>query len=284
MSLPTTRGSTEGRKAPPWDDCGNQWRADMNTFSEDDAVKSWIHNAPQYHDYFLFADNVAATAGGTFLGENTADPNATGTAIYTELSNLPTAVSSILKHSQKRANFHPATTSPEVLAAAFNGYVTEIDNNPFLALSRNTATKMAYEDKNYNALFDQICSLYAGLSEDDLRNIEKTISDMAKSVSSENHSEEWKNLFSQSTINMRDPSQPKLYLYYTALYMSHDKSKKKEVARQGFEVRCTEFSILTLKIKASAGKLVALDTTNVTDWLRDSTSPTDPNVKLCFQA
>lgn len=232
----------------------------------------------------MFADNAAATARGTFLGEDTADPNASGTAIYTELTNLPTAVSSILQHSQKRANFNPATLTPEALAAAFNGYVTEIGNNPFFGLLTNNTTKQTFESKDYNLLIDQISNLYTGVSSKDLQTIKTAIADMAKSVFGQEHSQQWKNLFSQSTIDMSNLSQPKLYVYYTALYMAHDKNGKSEVSKQSYEVRRTEFSVLTLKIKANAGRLVALDTTDVNGWLDNATSPTNAGRKLCFEA
>lgn len=61
-----------------------------------------------------YADTV-----GDFLGINTSAPNAKGIEIFADPRNLPTAISSIMTHTQNKADFHPAVQTPEVVAQRF---------------------------------------------------------------------------------------------------------------------------------------------------------------------
>lgn len=247
-----------------------------------DTVQNWVHVLPN-RPRPLTDDDVSATSRGTFLGQDTSDPDAKGVAIYSETDNLPTAIASILNHSQIRANFHPANTKPEELAAAFAGYVTEIDANPFFHLEISESDKQAFYSSDYNLLIDQVVNLYKGVSVEDLNEIKASITDMAKSVFGQEKSEQWKNVFSQSSIDMSDLENPKFYLYYTSLHMFHEKSGKSEVKEQDYEVRTTTYLILPDLIKANAQTLANLDKKTVDDWLGGSTSPERPNAQLCFR-
>jgi hypothetical protein len=254
----------------------------MTTELVRDIVQSWIHVMPAAPTPLPEDDKVAATSRGTFLGQNTADPDAQGEAIYSQTQNLPTAIASLLNHSQNRANFHPAGMSPDKLAEAFNSYVHEIDGNPFFHLTTNESDKQAFYSSDYNLLIDQVVNLYKGVSSEDLNEIKGAITDMAKSVFGQQKSEQWKNVFSQSSIDMTDLENPKFYLYYTSLHMMHEKSGKSEVSEQDYEVRATTYLILPDLIKAHASKLASIDKKTVDDWLGGSTSPEKPNPKLCF--
>lgn len=247
-------------------------------------IQRWVHvDAVPYHPPVLEPGKVSATARGTFLGQDTSDPVAQGIAIYTELQNLPTAMASILNHSQTRANFHPADTPPEQLAAAFSAYVTEIDKNPFLHLLDNSSDKQAFYSKDYNLLIDQVVNLYKGVTSEDLNEIKTAISDMAKSVFGQEKSEQWKNIFSQSTIDLSNLENPQFTLYYTSLHMYHDKDGKSEVSEQDYEVRRTTYLVLPDLIRANAATLQALDKKTVDGWLGESTSPEKSDATLCFE-
>jgi hypothetical protein len=248
-----------------------------------DTVENWIHVLPKAPPSIGTDDQAAATSRGTFLGQDTSDPDAQGVAIYSDTTNLPTAIASLLNHSQLRANFHPATTSPDQLAAAFDKYVTEIDSNPFFHLETNESDKQAFYSSDYNLLIDQVVNLYKGVSSEDVNQIKTAITDMAKSVFGQQKSEKWKNLFSQSTLDLSDLQNPKFYLYYTSLHMFHQKSGKSDVNEQDYEVRATTYLILPDLIKAHADSLAALDKKSVDDWLGGSTSPERPNAQLCFR-
>jgi hypothetical protein len=248
-----------------------------------EIIENWILVVPKKALPPVIDDNVAATSRGTFLGQDTSDPDAKGIAIYSDTENLPTAIASLLNHSQVRANFHPANTPPERLADAFSSYVTEIDSNPFFHLLESENDKQAFYSSDYNLLIDQIVNLYKGVSSEDLNQIKTAITDMAKSVFGQAKAENWKNLFSQSTIDMSDLDNPKFYLYYTSLHMFHEKSGKSEVQEQDYEVRTTTYLILPDLIKAHADTLAKLDKKSVDNWMSGSTSPERPNAQLCFR-
>jgi hypothetical protein len=250
-----------------------------------DLVKEWIASTPTRPPASAADDKSSATAGGAFLGDPfTADVDATGVEIYSKLENLPTAIASILNKCQVNASFHPADTTPEQLAAAFSGYVEQIDKCPFLGLLATDNDHQSFYSSDYNLLIDQVVNLYRGLANEDLNVIKDQITDMAKSVFGQTKSEQWKNLFSQATIDMTDLKNPKLYLYYTSLHMMHDKSGKSEVSEQDYEVRQTSYVVLPDLIRTHAGALAALDKKSVNDWLDGTTSPERQNARLCFRS
>lgn len=255
----------------------------MSNQSIREIVHAWVHVLPHNISTGLEADGASGTARGNFLGDDTSDPKSTGQAIYTETQNLPTAVASILNHTQTRANFHPADTSPEKLAAAFTGYINEIDSNPFFHLMKSESTKQTFYSKDYNLLIDQIANLYSNLRSEDVDKIKTSITDMAKSVFGQRESEQWKNIFSQSTLDLTDLQNPRLYVYYTSLHMFHSQNGKSEVQEQDYEVRMTTYLVLPDLIRAHASTLAGLDKKSVDSWMNDSTSPERPNVKLCFR-
>lgn len=246
-------------------------------------VESWILVSPVRSLMKVGEVDGAATAKGNFLGENKSDPAAEGKAIYTEKKNLPTAVASILNHVQNRADFHPAATPPEDLIKHFNAYVTEIDKTPFFHLVKHEFQKQKFYSKDYHLLIDQIVSLYEGVSEEDTKKLRKSLEDMGKSVFGEERSERWQNLFSQSTLDLSKPEEPRIYVFYTSLHMKHDKSGKAEVTEQDYEVATTTYRVLPELIKAHADSLTKLDKRSVDDWMIDSTTPERVGAKLCFQ-
>lgn len=248
-----------------------------------EIVQSWANVMPHHFPNLLEDSNTAATSRPFFLGTDTSDPQASGKAIYTETQNLPTAIASILNHSQMRADFHPADTTPNKLAAAFTQYIREIDANPFFHLLTNESNKQTFYSKDYNQLIDQIGHLYKGMKGEDVDKIKTSIADMAKSVFGQNESEQWKNLFSQSTIDLNNLENPTFLVYYTSLHMYHKKDGKSEVQEQDYEVRTTSYQILPDLIRAHADTLTQLDKRSIDDWLSESTSPERPNVKLCFR-
>ncbi|MDO5978358.1 hypothetical protein [Flavivirga spongiicola] len=253
----------------------------MENTSITQLVESWINVTPDVRFREAPEGKKQAVARGNMLGSDTSDPDSEGSAIYTESQNLPTAVASILSHVQDRADFHPTSLSTEQLAVYFQDYIKEVDKTPFFALFKNEKTKSKYESKNYNVLIDQIVSLYEGISKSDENAMKESISNMAKSVFSKETKEDWKNIFSQSTIDMSNPLQPRIFIYYTTLHMKYVKGKS-EVNLQEFEVNRTEYVILPDLIRAYANKLTALDKKSVDDWMGDATSPERKGAKLCF--
>lgn len=225
-----------------------------------------------------YADTV-----GDFLGINTSAPNAKGIEIFADPRNLPTAISSIMTHTQNKADFHPAVQTPEVVAQRFSNYIIGMDNTPFFHLLTNDYVKQTFKSKDYNQLIDQIVSLYDGVSESDKSKLKSKITDMAKSVFSQSHSEKWENLFSQATIDYSNTREPKLYIFYTTLHMKHEKNGKSEVSEQEYTVNRVEYSVLAELIHSYAETLSALVKTDVDDWMKVSSSPSNPTIKLCFE-
>jgi hypothetical protein len=224
-----------------------------------------------------------ATVRGNFLGEDESDEAAEGVAIYSETQNLPTAVASLLNHSQNRANFHPASMTAKELALAFRNYAIEIDKNPFLYLSKTSIDKQSYKSKDYNVLIDRVVNLYEGLESVDLDEIKDSIANMGKSLLSHQTTEDSMNLFAQSTIGMSDPGNPKFMIYYTTLRMKNVKNGKSEVLEQEYEVNRTSYFVLPDLIKAHAASLAKLQKTTIDDWAINSTSPEREDAKLCFE-
>ncbi|WP_218574105.1 hypothetical protein [Plesiomonas shigelloides] len=225
-----------------------------------------------------YADTV-----GDFLGIDTSSPSAKGRDIFADPRNLPTAIATIMTHTQNKADFHPAVQTPEVVAVRFAGYITGMDNTPFFHLLTNDYVKQTFKSKDYNQLIDQVVSLYDGVSESDKAKLKTKITDMAKSVFSQSHSEKWENLFSQATIDYSNPNEPKLYIFYTTLHMKHEKNGKSEVSEQEYTVNRVEYSVLPELIRTYADKLSALVKADVDDWMNDSSSPSNPAIKLCFE-
>lgn len=247
-------------------------------------VENWIHVSPDHDVNPILVEEGAATTMADFLGEDKSDPGATGKNIYSNPQNLPTAIASILNKSQNRANFHPAVDTPEEVKKTYASYIKEIDGNPFFHIDNNEHTKQRYDSNDYNKLIDNVVSLYDGVAAEDKNKIKNSIADMAKSVFSQAKAEQWKNLFSQSTIDYSDIRTPKLYIFYTTLYMKHeDKGKAGVTNVQEYTVNKATYSILGDLIIASAEQLVALEKKNVDDWLTESTSPERNDPKLCFK-
>ncbi len=254
----------------------------MQNISVKQLVEAWIHVSPGGKIGRRLVTDEAATAQANMLGTDTSDPDAQGTAIYTESQNLPTAIASIMNHVQNRADFHPVTQTPEQLAVSFPDYVEEVDRTPFFALLENEQTRKKYESTDYNVLIDQVVNLYDGVSDQDKNAIKESIADMGKAIFGQASSEQWKNLFSQTTLDMSDPSNPTLFVYYTMLYMYHENGKA-EVNIQEYIVNQTKYAVLPDLIKAYANQLATLDKKSVDDWLEESDSPERKNAKLCFQ-
>lgn len=258
----------------------------MNQLTVTELVQQWMSSGdvtlPSSLPSVFELSDTSATARANYLGNDTSDPDASGIEIYSELQNLPTAVASILNHSQNRADFHPADMSPEVLATRYSAYISEIDNNPFLHLLKSEQSKQSFYSKDYNLLIDQVVNLYTGVTAQDLDALKDSIADMAKSVFGQTKSEDWKNLFSQSTLDISDEDNPILFIYYTSLHMGHDETGKSEVNEQDYMVRKTEYLVLPDLIKAHAYQLASLDKKSIDAWAGDSTSPERNDAKLCF--
>jgi hypothetical protein len=251
------------------------------------AIEAWINSdfeSPSSSVSILEVSKAdTAIARGNFLGRDDSDEAAEGIAIYLERENLPTAVASILKHSQNKAKFHPANTTAEELSRAFPRYTKEIDLNPFLYLSNTSIAKRSFKSKDYNVLIDQVVNLYEGFADVDLDEIKESIAKMGKSLLLHQTAEESMNLFAQSTIGMSDPGNPKFLIYNTTLRMKNIKNGKSEVLEQEYEVNRTSYFILPDLIKAHAASLAKLQKTTVDEWAIDSTSQESDDAKLCFE-
>ena len=245
-------------------------------------VETWIFVSPDHDVFPDAAGGSSATVGANFLGTDNSDPGARGEQIYSDPKNLPTAVASIMNHSQKKAKFHPASDTPEEVARAYNEYIRQIDNTPFFHLQKNERTDQTYNSKNYNKLIDQVVKLYDGITEADRNKIKNSIADMGKAVFGESSAEQWKNIFSQTTIDKVEEGYAKIYIYYTSLYMKHEEGKS-EVEVQKYSVNRAEYIVLDDIIRAYAEKLASLDKKNIDDWLDESSTPERENAALCFE-
>ena len=76
---------------------------------------------------------------------------------------------------------------------------------------------------------------------------------------------------------------PKIYIYYTTLYMKHDRNGKSEVSEQAYEVSRTSSAVFTDLIRNHAEKLVSLDQKSVDDWATGATTPERSDPRLCFR-
>ncbi len=244
-------------------------------------IDSWIARPTVGHG-LIASDARRATAAGSFFGKNTADENDLGEKIYSDPNNLPTALASILNHSQTTSGFNPSFMSPEDLEKEFKKYQNQLIENPFIRLKENHDAKQQFHNKNYNDLIDQIIKLYDGISSEDADKIKDTITKMAKSVFSQSKSERWENLFVESSIDYTDPFNPIFRLYSTTLHMIHEKKNKSEVGEQEFTVKMSKYEILTDLIKVNAKELAEVDRKTVDQWIYRNTSPADHTVKLCF--
>jgi len=256
----------------------------MSVTITQEIVEAWISGALTTESRLqIIAESTAASTIANFLGTDQSDPGATGSNIYSDPKNLPTAVASILNRSQNKANFHPASQTPEVVAQRYADYITEIDRIPFMSLQKNDQHKQAYNSSNYNVLIDNIVSLYDGVSQQDKNQIKESIANLAKSVFTETKSEVWTNLFSQATLNYVSATDIKLYIYYTTLYMRHeDKGKDGVSDHQEYTVNRVEYKVLTEMIGHYAQQLAKLDKKNIDDWTGESSTPEKAGYKLCF--
>ncbi|MCG8474993.1 MAG: hypothetical protein MI784_05910 [Cytophagales bacterium] len=250
-----------------------------------ETITSWVEGKPIAPKDFAprefgstFSD--LATVIAEFLGVNKADKKAQGEEIYTDPKNLPTAIASIMNKAQNRADFHPARQDAAKLSERYNDYIVEVDKTPFFHLERNDHTKNDFKSKNYDKLIDQIVELYEGIK--DKSKLKDGLKNMAKRVFSSETSEEWKNLFSQSSIDFENPHSPKLFIYYTVLHMKHQKDGKSEINEQSYEVNQAVYSVLPQLIHDHAKTLAKLDVQDIEDWIEESTSPKNPSIgKTC---
>ncbi|MDE9535239.1 hypothetical protein [Xenorhabdus bovienii] len=169
----------------------------------------------------------------------------------------------------------------EDVALYYNDYISGLDKTPFFHLTENDNVRQKFITSNYNDLINQIVSLYKSFSEADILEIKNDITGLAKSLSSGNSMETSKNLFSQTLVDIRNPSIPKISIYYTTLEMKK-KTGKSTVETQSYTVNRVTYLILKDLISAHANTLHTLTVKDIDDWIKESSSPHNPNVKLCF--
>jgi hypothetical protein len=256
----------------------------MNTTALHELLAYWMYVMPQAARPMLaqVTDSCSATAGASVFGDDNSDHQAKGRDIYTETKNLPTAVASIMNHAQNRANFHPAASPPEILYESFQQYINEIDKTPFFHLTKHDSVRQSFASKDYNRLIGEIVSMYDSVSTEDKDKIKESIIEMGKSVFGQEKSEQFRNLFSQSSISFENPNQPKVLIYYTKLHMKHV-SGKAELNDQDYSVSRAEYVVLAELVHVNADSLVALDTRTIDEWVKESTSKKNENMKLCFE-
>ena len=254
----------------------------INTFEQ--LIESWVHVSSNYPRAALWSSDQGATAGANFLGYDSSDPAAQGIAIYEDPKNLPTAIACILNRAQNRADFHPAIQKSSELANKFNQYINELNNTPFIQLNTPiTKASRTFNTSDYNVLFNQIVSVYHGITKEAKNRLKQSIANMANAVFGSDNTEAWKNIFMQSTIDYSDPKQPKIYFYSTKLHMKKITQKKSEVVEQSYEVTGRVYTVLTTVIRKKAAYLADLDKKNVDDWLSDNTTREKAKFNACFQ-
>lgn len=225
-----------------------------------------------------YADTVAL-----FLGCNTSLLKAHGVEVFSDPQNLPTAIASIMSHSQDVVYYHPVVQSPELVSERFYAYLVGIYNTPFFHLIRNDFVKQSFQSKDYNQLIEQVVSLYHMASESDRDKLECKINEMAKSVLSQSHTDHWNNLFSITSIDCSNAKQPKISIYYASLRMAHEELAKSEVLEQEYIVNRVEYIVLSDLIHLYAEELSCLSNVHIGDWIENSSSPQNSVFKLCFE-
>lgn len=243
-------------------------------------VLEWIEAPGLASASSIASDSQTATARGLFLGHDTSDPAATGSVIFTDSQNLPTAVATILNRCQERADFHPASAHPVELARHFQQYAAEIDSCLFFTLAESSVVKQ-YFNKDYNLLFEQIMELYDGFGWEDRKLIHQSLINSAKSMFCRHGEDGSRNLFSQSTVDLTDSEVSKIHLHYTSLRMIYS-SGKAEVMQQEYQVSRATYIVLTPLISGSAAALTKLTRTSIDSWATSATTPEVKNPNLCF--
>lgn len=250
----------------------------LKNISKDEVLTKFENFHPS-----LLAGNqeTSALSSGVFLGEyvNTGD---TGLDIYTKFENLPTAVASILNKVQVMSDFFPQSQSEEEIANKYPLYVECISRTPFFHLMSSEVQEQDFKVSNYDVLINQIMNIYEGIRDEDRKKIETSIRDMAKSLASKRTKRAKLNLFSQSTIDLRDVNSIHLYIYDTVLETYEQADGKGEIGMQSYTVRKSKFVVLKDLIKAHADKLSTMDQKSVDDWLNDIKSPVKKDIQLCF--
>ncbi|RUI00798.1 hypothetical protein IPC444_20885 [Pseudomonas aeruginosa] len=281
----------------------------MNTKEKEfrSLVLDWLNASPNYmsklKNYRVVTGQSVdmhfdeASTGGALAGDDTSNPddvkvpqdgnNQSKLDLWTKPENLPSAIASIMQKTQDNADFNPIKYDSAELAEHFPLYLSAINHTPFFHQVETRWQKQTYSSTDYNKLIDNVLELYQGVSKQDKDKISSAITDMAKSVTSEKHSERWDNLFNQATIDYTDPNAPKMLIYYTSLHMSHDENKKSTVDEQDYTVGMATYIVNVEAIKNQAETLQAVLAKSVNDWINGSTSP-DKNAKsggtkLCFK-
>ncbi|HBJ6432835.1 TPA: hypothetical protein MM852_003615 [Salmonella enterica subsp. enterica] len=253
----------------------------------DTLINNWIINDTTHSNKNIgtLTNVVSATAGtaaAVFLGKDTTETGAAGENIYANPKNLPTAIASIMSHTQKKINFFPGHITSEEISTKFSDYIKELQSTPFFHLEKYADHKQKVYTKDYEKLIDQLSSIYDGLQSSEVQKIKESIVAMAKSVFGQSKSELWDNLFSQTTIDLSDPIYPKIRVYFTTLHMIHEENGKCEVSEQEYIVETMQFKVLSPLIQANASKLVELDKTQIDTWMSASSSKHNTAVRLCF--
>jgi len=252
-----------------------------NSISVRQLVSDWI-NSPIPASVQTSSES-KATARANMLGTDNSDPAASGEHIYTDPKNLGTAVASIMGRNQRVADFHPAFQAPEVLATKFEDYIRNVDKCPFLHLVKNDYVKHTFNSKDYNVLIDAIVKLYEGITSEDMDKMKNSIAEMGKSIFSQEKAEDFKNLFSETTLLLKKENS-KLLIFHTTLHMKkeHKGLFKPDIEEQEYTVNRAEYIILPELMKTHAKALAALDKLSVDDWMTDSTS-SEVRKDLCFK-
>lgn len=251
--------------------------------SKSELVQEWLNGKAKPKRRFLIKtdETTQANIGGMFLGKNESDPSAQGKEIFDNPKNLPTAVATILQHSQNKADFHPSFQQPLVVAEKFREYLREIDSVPFLSLSMNDKVQKSYKEKNYDKLINEIVSLYDGFEEKDKAKLKESIRNIASSLVDSKDTELYRDIFSQATIR-NENKEMEVVIYYTNFSMKRTEKKGEVTINQNYTVNRVVYTVLSASIKAHADVLAKLTKTDVDDWIDKTSTPTNPALKLCF--
>lgn len=249
-----------------------------------DDVQRWLNGKSPVNRRFVLKveETTQANTGGVFLGKNESDPKATGKEIFDNPKNLPTAVSSILQHAQNRADFHPSFQEPIAVAEKFKDYLREVDKIPFLHLAMNDRVQKEYKEKNYDKLIDEIVSLYDGFEQKDKLKLKESIRNIASSLLSSKDTKLYRDIFSQATIRKEDNKGYEVIIYYTNFAMERTEKKGEVRINQSYTVNRAIYNVLEASIKAHAEALSKLTKTDVEDWIKETSTPPNTSLKLCF--
>jgi len=170
--------------------------------------------------------------------------------------------------------------------ASYNEYINRVMKAPFFNLELSDSKTITKTSSDWNALVDDIASLYEGIIKEDLDSIKKSLVTITKAAMSRQGSLETANLFTQSVLGAINNGTEAYYtvnIYSSHVAMVSNSSKGGSSTQSDFEIRRTKLKFRTSDWPNFAEKVYKKHVTAVDDWLETNISPTgDTQVNSCL--